>query len=298
MSRPAPGTLLLVDASLYVFRAWFALPPDWHDQDGWPTQAVRGFTQTLLDLIETTGADQIAVCFDEALGTSFRNALYPAYKANRDPAPAELVRQFAHCQALTRALGCTALVHPEYEADDLIAALARKARARGQPVWVISADKDLGQVLGEQDRQWDFGRGLPFGPDGVRERFGVGPEQIADLLALCGDAVDNIPGVPGVGPKTAAKLLRHFGDLDGLYADLGAIARLKFRKTADLDRRLAAERERVYLWRRLTEVCWSAPVPEPEQCRRCAPDRTALEALTATLGFGLPARYLAGVGAR
>ncbi|HSR65136.1 MAG TPA: exodeoxyribonuclease IX, partial [Xanthomonadaceae bacterium] len=156
-------TLHLVDASLYVFRAWHSMPDEFRDADGWPTNAVHGFARFLLELLERERPRQIAVAFDEALDSCFRNALYPAYKANRDPAPEELKRQFAHCKALCAALGLATLAHADYEADDLIGSALHHARTRGLRGVIVSADKDLSQLLDEHDEQWDFARGQRWG---------------------------------------------------------------------------------------------------------------------------------------
>src|SRR5688572_27770939 len=170
MSRP---TLHLVDASLYVFRAWHSMPDEWHDADGWPLNAVHGFARFVLELLERERPRHIVVAFDEALDSCFRNTLYPAYKANRDPAPEELTRQFAHCKAVCTALGLATLAHPQYEADDLIGSAVHAARAQGFRSVIVSADKDLSQLLGEHDEQFDFGKGLRWGMAGVRARHGV-----------------------------------------------------------------------------------------------------------------------------
>ena len=194
--------LYLVDASLYVFRAWHSMPDEFHDADGWPTNAVHGFARFLLDLLEKERPAHIAIAFDEALDSCFRNRLYPAYKANRDPAPEALRRQFTHCKALCAALGLSVLSHGEYEADDLIGSALHAARPDGFRGVIVSADKDLSQLLGEHDEQWDFARGQRWGMAGVKARHGVEARQIADYLALTGDAVDNIPGVSGIGAKS------------------------------------------------------------------------------------------------
>jgi DNA polymerase-1 len=186
--------LHLVDASLYVFRAWHSMPDEFQDADGWPTNAVHGFARFLLELLEKERPAHIAIAFDEALDSCFRNRLYPAYKANRDPAPEELRRQFTHCKALCAALGLSVLAHGEYEADDLIGSALHAARPQGFRGIIVSADKDLSQLLQEHDEQWDFARGQRWGMHGVKARHGVEARQIADYLALTGDAVDNIPG--------------------------------------------------------------------------------------------------------
>ncbi|MFD0739932.1 5'-3' exonuclease H3TH domain-containing protein [Lysobacter koreensis] len=252
--------LYLVDASLYVFRAWHSMPNEFHDADGWPTNAVHGFARFLLELIERARPQHIAVAFDEALDSCFRNALYPAYKANREPAPEELRRQFAHCKALCATLGLSVLGHREYEADDLIGSAVHAARAHGFRAVIVSADKDLSQLLGEFDEQWDYARNQRWGADGVHARHGVHAGQIADYLALCGDAVDNIPGVPGIGAKTAAALLAHFDTLDALLARVEEVPFLRLRGAASAAAKLRAHREQALLCRQLSTIALDAPL--------------------------------------
>ena len=285
-ARPA-GTLYLVDASLYVFRAWHSLPPDLHGDDGWPTNAVHGFARFLLELLDRARPQHIAVAFDEALDSCFRNELYPAYKANRDPAPEALCRQFAHCQALCRALGLEVLADPAYEADDLIGSACVQARPAGLRSVLVSADKDLSQLLGEHDEQWDFARGQRWGADGVPARQGVRADQVVDFLALTGDAVDNIPGVPGIGAKTAAALLAHFGSLDGLLARLDEIPFLRLRGAAACATRLREHREQALLCRQLATIACDVPLPTlAGRFRRGGGNPEALQALCATMRFG------------
>ena len=291
MSTPAAaqrGTVYLVDASLYVFRAWHSMPADqFRDADGWPTNAVHGFARFLLELLERERPRHIAVAFDEALDSCFRNALYPAYKANREPAPEELRRQFAHCKALCLALGLVVLAHAEYEADDLIGSAARAARAHGHRAVIVSADKDLSQLLDADDEQWDFARGLRWGVAGVRARHGVEACQIADYLALAGDAVDNIPGVPGIGQKTAAVLLAHFGSLDALLERVDEVPFLRLRGAAQVAAKLRAHREQALLCRQLATIALDAPLcaAAPAYARMPA-DTDGLPALCEALRFG------------
>ncbi|ALN64449.1 5'-3' exonuclease, C-terminal SAM fold family protein [Lysobacter antibioticus] len=257
----APRTpLYLVDASLYVFRAWHSIPDEFQDAEGWPTNAVHGFARFLLELIERERPRHIAIAFDEALDSCFRNALYPAYKANRDPAPEALRRQFGHCKALCSALGLPVLAHVEYEADDLIGSALASMRTHGYRGVIVSADKDLSQLLDGHDEQWDFARGQRWTAEGVPARHGVLARQIADYLALTGDAVDNIPGVPGIGAKTAAALLGHFDTLDALLARVEEVPFLRVRGAASAAARLREHRAQALLCRQLTTIAVDAPL--------------------------------------
>lgn len=282
--------LYLVDASVYVFRAYHSLDASWHDEEGWATHAVHGYASFLLQLLEQLGSREgIAVCFDEALESSFRNAIYPAYKANREPADEGLLRQFGHCQALTRALGVATLADPQYEADDLIGTLAAQAQARQVPCVIVSSDKDLTQLIGPADEQWDFARDRRWDAAGVAERFGVRPEQIADWLALTGDSVDNIPGIRGIGPTSASALLAHFGSLDALFARLEELPYLRMRGAKSLHGKLKGEYDNALLWRRLTAIATDAPVARElpwERLRPCAERVEAAADYCQQLGFG------------
>jgi DNA polymerase I len=297
-SAAAPPPLYLIDASIYVFRAWHTMPDEFTDADGWPTNAVQGFTRFVLEVLERERPQHIAVAFDEALDSCFRNRLYPAYKANRDPAPEELKRQFAHCKALCDALGLNVLGHPEYEADDLIGSALRHARAAGHRGVILSADKDLSQLLHIGDEQWDYARNQRWGVHGVKARHGVDAHQIPDYLALSGDAVDNIPGVPGIGAKTAAVLLAHFGDLDSLLARIEEVPFLRFRGAAQAAAKLRDHRDNALLFRKLTTIDCDAPVGETApRFHRNTADATALGALCDALRFGPMTRkriYAAG----
>jgi 5'-3' exonuclease len=285
-AAPKPP-LYLVDASIYVFRAWHSMPNEFHDADGWPTNAVHGFARFLLELLEQERPRHIAVAFDEALDSCFRNQLYPAYKANRDPAPDELKRQFTHCKALCAALGLNVLAHGEYEADDLIGSALHAARPRGFRGVIVSADKDMSQLLMESDEQWDFARCQRWGMAGVKSRHGVEASQIADYLALTGDAVDNIPGVTGIGAKSAAILLAHFGSLDELLTRIDEVAFLRLRGAAQMAVRLREQREHALLWRQLATISLDAPIDsiEPDHQRSSA-DPDLLNGLSDALRFG------------
>ena len=281
------NTVHLVDGSLYVCRAWFAQVPDAHDADGAPVHAVHGFTRFLLDLFERARPTHVAVAFDQSLTTSFRNAIYPAYKANRPPAPADLVRQFADCMEIAGALGATVLVDSQYEADDLIGSAMATLRRAGFHGVIVSADKDFGQLIDDGDEQWDPPRNQRWDGAGVKARLGVMPHQVADYLALMGDAVDNIPGVPGIGAKTAAILLHHFGTLDALLERADEVAFLRTRGAAAAAARLREHAALARLSRALTGIALDAPVPaDADDYRRRDQDVGGMEILLEKLCFG------------
>ncbi len=215
----------LIDASVYVFRAYFSLPPDMRDGEGNCVHALYGFARFLGDLIERAKPEYLAVAFDASLATSFRNRIYPAYKANREPAPPDLLLQFERCRKWCEHLGVAWFDSSEFEADDIIGTLLTRMRAEGLRTTVVTRDKDMAQLIGPGDVYWDYSGDIRYHHGEIEERFGVAPERYADYLALTGDAVDNIAGVPGVGPKTAVALMRHFSSLDDLYARLDTVAR-------------------------------------------------------------------------
>ena len=279
--------IVLVDASVYVFRAYRSMLPDMRDRDGNPVHAVFGFARFLGDLIERLRPAYMAVAFDERCAASYRNRIYPAYKANREGAPADLVAQLECCRELCRRLGVAVFVNPEYEADDLIGTLAQLMRAQGVRAAFISRDKDLAQLMRDGDVFWDFGARGQFGYHDIERYFGVVPERFADYLALTGDSTDNIPGVPGIGHRTAAILMKAFASLDELYADLARVASLPLRGAGTLGARLAAHRESVYLARQLTRIaCDLSLGASASTLRRRLPDLPALAELYDRLGFG------------
>lgn len=294
---PAPPPLLLIDAPIYVFRGWFSLPDTLSDDHGRSNNAVRGFAAFLADLLARNGSPYIACCFDESLTHSFRNDIDPAYKANRPEAPPELLRQFGDCRALCHALGITTLADSRYEADDLIGALAARGRAAGHAVTIVSRDKDLAQLLlAPADRLWDPAADRLRGADDIEAELGVRPAQIADWLALTGDAVDNIPGIPGIGPRTASQLLARFGTLEALLTDPDAVAASGLRGAARLAGRLREHAALARRARRLTLIDTDAPLPQPPPWlpTRGPIDAAAIGALG--LGARLTERLLASAG--
>jgi len=197
--------------------------------DGTPTNAVYGFTSMLLKLVEDTDADHIAVIFDHARKT-FRNDIYPAYKAHRPPAPDDLIPQFELVREATRAMGLKAVDMAGFEADDLIATYARLAIEAGAEVTIVSSDKDLMQLVTKDVTMYDAMKNRTIGPAEVQEKFGVGPERVIDVQALAGDSSDNVPGVEGIGVKTAAQLINEYGDLESVLANAKNIKQPKRRE--------------------------------------------------------------------
>jgi DNA polymerase-1 len=280
-------TLHLIDASLYVFRAWHSMPPELRDKDGAPINAVHGFTRFLCDFLERVRPTHVLAAFDESLTSSFRNGIYPHYKANRELPPQELIVQFGYCRRIAAALGLCVLADVQFEADDLIGSAVTVARAQGFRAVIVSADKDFGQLINGDDEQWDFSKDTRWDAYGVKQRLGVRPDQVADFLALTGDAVDNIPGVPGIGAKTAATLLAHFDSLDALLVRVEEVPYLRFRGAAQAYVRIKAHRELALLSRALTGIVLDAPVPpDMAQLVRAATDLAALDGLMDQLRFG------------
>jgi 5'-3' exonuclease len=252
-----------------------------------PVNAVYGYTRFLSEFIETVQPEFVAAAFDESLTTSFRNEIYPDYKANREPAPPELKRQFEQCREVTRALGVMDCSDSSYEADDLIGTMAAGMREAGHCVTILSRDKDLLQILQAGDTFWDYAGNKKIRHDQVRDRIGVRAEQVADFLSLAGDSVDNIRGAPGVGPKTASALLEYFDSVDELYENLERVADIPVRGAGKLGARLAEHKDQVMLARQLTQIQYDAPVEVHEAAlSRQAPDLDNLHAFYDSVGFG------------
>src|SRR4051812_3167270 len=209
-----PHTLYIVDISGYLFRAYHALPP-LNSAAGEPTGAVLGVTTMLLKLLQDQRPALFAVALDSK-ERGFREELYSEYKAHRPPVPPDLQPQLARMQEMIDAYRFPRFRQAGLEADDVIATLARRARLRGLSVVIVSSDKDLMQLVGDGVWMLDSMRNVVYGPAEVTAKMGIPPTQVRDYLALVGDSVDNVPGVPSVGPKTAVQLLQQFGDLDAL----------------------------------------------------------------------------------
>ena len=250
-----PRHVYLIDGSGFIFRAYHALPPLTRP-DGTPVGAVLGFTNMLLKLLQETDADHVAVVFDTAR-TTFRNRIYEAYKAHRPEPPDDLIPQFSLVREATDALSVARIEQPDYEADDLIASYAKAAVKAGATVTIVSSDKDLMQLVSDKIQLLDPIKNRPIGAAEVKEKFGVGPEQVIDVQALAGDSVDNVPGVPGIGVKTAAELITSYGTLEELLKRAGEIKQPKRRQNL-ID---FAEQARVS--KKLVTLDADAPLPLP-----------------------------------
>jgi DNA polymerase-1 len=288
-----PGShLQLIDGSGYIFRAYHALPPLTRKSDGLPIGAVAGFCNMVWKMVEEArGADaptHVAVVFDKSEHT-FRNAIFPDYKAHRPPAPDDLVPQFGLIREATRAFNLPCIELGGFEADDIIATYAELAKAAGGRVTIVSADKDLMQLVGGAVEMIDTLKNRRIGPDEVVEKFGVGPDRVVDVQALAGDSIDNVPGAPGIGIKTAAQLIGEYGDLDTLLARAGEIRQPKRRQT------LIDHADAIRTSRTLVTLRRDVPVPEPLGALALrAPDAGALMDFLTRMEFRTLSARVAG----
>jgi DNA polymerase-1 len=285
----------LIDGSGYIFRAFHALPPLTRPSDGLPVGAIHGFCGMLWKLLQdskkSSGPTHIAVIFDYSEKT-FRNEIYQDYKAHRPPAPEELVPQFGIIRDAVKAFNIACLEQEGYEADDLIATYAKQVLAAGGDVTIVSSDKDLMQLVCPGVTMLDTMKNRSIGPDEVRERFGVPPDKVVDVQALAGDSTDNVPGVPGIGVKTAAELINEYGDLDTLLARAGEIKQTKRRE------RLQEFALQARLSRELVRLKDDVPVTVAvEQLGLCEPDPEALLGFLREMEFtALTKRIAEGLG--
>lgn len=246
--------LYLVDSSIFIFKAWFAQKLELTNAQGEPNQAFIGFSDFVYRLLTEIAPGKVVFAFDESLKTSERKTLYPQYKANRAPAPVELKRQFAWCQQWVEYLGISAVSSNTWEADDLIGTLAKRHRSETLSIVILSADKDLTQLIREGDIWWPFYDTRKLDYRSISKKYGVKPEQIAEQLALAGDKVDNIPGIPFIGQKTAANLLRKFGDLATLRENLDQVHKMKFRYAGRVQQSLIENESILDISAKLTRI--------------------------------------------
>jgi DNA polymerase-1 len=285
--------LYLVDGSGFIFRAFHALPPLTRKTDGLPIGAISGFCNMLWKLLVEMKASadaptHLAVVFDHSEKT-FRSELYPQYKAHRPPPPEDLIPQFPLVREATKAFGVHCLELPGYEADDLIAAYACKVRDLGGEVLIVSSDKDLMQLVGPRVSMLDTMKNLKIGAEQVFEKFGVTPDKVVEVQALCGDSVDNVPGAPGIGIKTAALLINEYGDLETLLARAGEIKQDKRRQT------LIDFADQIRLSRQLVQLDCDTPLPSPlDDLAVTEPDHAVLGAFLEEMEFRTLARRISG----
>ncbi len=273
-----PDHVFLIDGSGYIFRAFHALPPMTRP-DGTPVNAVYGFTTMLMKLVADSDAEYLAVVFDTARAT-FRNDIYAAYKANRDEPPDDLKPQFGLIREAVRAFDLPCIEKEGFEADDIIATYAKRAAAEGKEVVIVSSDKDLMQLVGPRVRMLDPIKNRTIGPDEVMERFGVPPEKVVDVQALAGDSIDNVPGVPGIGVKTAAELINTYGDLDTLLSRAAEIKQPKRREN------LIANADKAVVSRELVKLRDDVPMEEKiEAFAVHEPDHAKMLAFLRDMGF-------------
>lgn len=276
--------VVLVDGSSYLYRAFHALPP-LNTSTGEPTGAVKGVISMLRRLLKDYPESPVAVVFD-AKGKTFRDELFAEYKAQRPPMPDELRAQVEPIHAIVRAMGLPLICEPGVEADDVIGTLARQASECGRPVVISTGDKDMAQLVNAHTTLVNTMTDTRLDEAGVEEKFGIPPSRIIDFLALMGDKVDNIPGVPGVGEKTALALLQGLGGLDDIYAALDQVATLDFRGAKSMAAKLEAERERAYLSYQLATIKLDVPLQESVQAlHNGEPDNATLREWYTRLEF-------------
>ncbi len=275
---PAGPACYLIDGSSYLYRAFHALPP-LVTSTGVPTNAVLGFATMLLKIVRERRPEYLGVAFDGP-GPTVRHQAFADYKAQRPPMPEPLAQQIPHVRRVAASLRIPLILVEGEEADDILASLARRAQERGVPAVVVTGDKDLLQVVGGGITVYEPMRDRWYDREDVVARFGLPPEALVDLFGLTGDAIDNVPGVPGVGEKTARTLLEAFGSLEGLLAGLEKVTRPKLRET------LAAHAEQARRSRELVRVRTDVSVPvDLEALRRAPPDTEAFLALCTELEF-------------
>jgi len=284
MSEITPPPFVLVDGSSYLFRAFHGMPPMSNSQ-GQATHAIYGVINMLKSLLRTYDPTHIAVVFD-AKGKTFRDDIYPEYKANRPPMPDELRSQIAPLHSIIKAMGLPLIVEPNVEADDVIGTLTKRATALGMRSLVSTGDKDMAQLVDSHVTLINTMNNTLMDVPGVLDKFGVGPELIIDFLALKGDKVDNIPGVPGVGDKSALGLLQGIGGVDAIYNNLDKIASLDFRGAKTMAKKMQEHELNARLSYQLATIVIDLPLEySPDELNIQEPDKDALAELFQTYEF-------------
>lgn len=254
-------SLYLVDASIYIFRSWFSMPDTITNEQGESINALYGYLLFVAKFLTAIRAERfdsselyIAFAFDESLQSCFRNKIYHAYKASRGLPDENLAFQLKLCKSLTQTIGLPCFASKRYEADDLIGSLASQHRHNVSRCVILTRDKDLGQLLKKNDVLWDFSEQIIWNRDAFQKKFEVSPEQFVDYLALVGDAVDDIPGIVGLGSKSAISLIKHFSNLDNIYASIKDIEFLNIRGASRIQRLLIEQKTQAYMSQALASI--------------------------------------------
>jgi len=274
----------LIDGSSYIFRAFFALPP-LSNASGLPTHAIYGFTNMTLKFLKTYRPEYLAVVLDAGRET-FRNQIYQDYKSNRPEAPPDLIPQFPYIRKVLEAMNVTVLELRGYEADDLIATAAKYFSTQGTQVIIVSGDKDLMQLVADGVKLLDSGKDKWIGVDGVREKFGVEPDKVVEVMGLMGDSTDNIPGVKGIGEKTAIALIQKYHTLENLFDHLHEMETTGLKGVERIRKALIAGKDAAFLSRDLATVRTDVPIQvELEDLRYQGSRREKLQGLFTELEF-------------
>ncbi|MEO0442188.1 MAG: 5'-3' exonuclease H3TH domain-containing protein [Pseudomonadota bacterium] len=284
MAKPT----LLLDASIYIFQYYFSMPDNWFSQQqGWPTAAVYGYTTFLTKLLEQQLPQKIAACFDESLGSCFRNTIYPEYKSSRARPDKALAFQLTACRQVTQLMGVPTFASANYEADDLLGSLYKRLIRTKNPIAVLTRDKDLSQLIArEQDFLWDYAADKKYYRDDIIAKYGILPQQFSDYLALVGDVSDDIPGVPGIGSKTAQVLLAEMGDLDGLWQRLDNVAMLPIRGARSLAEKLLHYKQQILMAKQLATIRQDLSlIHSVAELKWQSIDWHSLEAFCSVMGF-------------
>lgn len=287
---------LLIDASIYIFQYYFSLPDNWFSQkDNWPTAAVYGYTTFLMKLLNNHPSQRMAACFDESLESCFRNDIYPNYKSSRALPDAGLAFQLKACRKVTDLLGIKTFASQRYEADDLLGSLYQVLTRSKTPIAILTRDKDLAQVIKRpQDFLWDYsaktestsGNGRRYYTNDIESKFGVRLTQLVDYLALVGDSIDDIPGVSGIGAKTASLLLSYFDNVEALIENNKEVAALPIRGASSIAQKLVEYQDQILLSKQLATIVLDLPlINKVNDIKKQKPDFPKLENFCCEMGF-------------
>jgi len=280
--------LYIIDASIFIFRYYFSMPTLWHTGDGRPTETVYGYAGWLIRFLQALQPSNVVACFDESLKSCFRNEIYSGYKSDRVLPDDDLSFQLLACKRITQLLGVATFASERFEADDLIGTFAKYCEQKNIAYTILSRDKDLGQlVYSDKARLWDYPDGSPLRTGDITDNLGVRPEQIPHYLALVGDPGDGIPGVPGVGKKTAVALLQYFSCWREIKNNIDMIETLPIRGARSLMLKVATYRAQVDMALRLSTIVTSVMAVKWQDTNRHDPDKESVLNFAGQLGFPL-----------